>query len=445
MEISKEDLLLAAQKTALEPQQIESLWEALEQQNPPLADKIAGPKSEFNAAKVTYYVGAFIALFSLPLFLSQLWERVGYGGSLAIFAAYATAFAFFGWKLTKKNEKIAGGVLWTLFLCMIPFIVYCGQQLLGLWPTSSEFIDIFDQSKSTSGNAIVIELITLAAGFIVLKYNRLPLLLFPISLAVFFLFSDATIWLFKENPFDALHLYKWSSLASGIFLILLGILFQWKEVVAPFWAYFFGLIALESALMLFLYKTEVDRLLFYFINLFLLFLALGLESRVLAILVACVLFSSFGALLYFNEPTLMMTKASLILIGILIVIFGLLSKRQRFLPAHWFYLLGLIAFEIGISFLWNGSELKRFIFALINFFLIFLSLFFDSHLFSLFGGMAIFVYLSYLASTIFSGSILFPFALIAIGALIFSFGIFYSRYYEKWRLQLLNRLPWSNS
>ncbi|MBA3238860.1 MAG: hypothetical protein H0T62_11025 [Parachlamydiaceae bacterium] len=441
MEISKEDLLLAAQNTTLEPQQIESLWQVLESQNSPLTEKTSSSTSEFNAAKVTYYVGAFIALFSLPLFLSHLWERVGYEGSLAIFAAYATAFAFFGWKLTKKNEKIAGGVLWTLFLCMIPFMVYCAQQLLGLWPTSSEFIDIFDQSKSTSGNAIVIELVTLATGLIVLKYNRLPLLLFPISLAIFFLFSDITIWFFKENPLDAMHLYKWSSLASGIFLILLGMLFQWREVVAPFWAYFFGLIALESALMLLLYKSEVERLIFYFINLFLLFLSLGLRSRVFAILVAGVLFSSFAGLLYFNEPTLITTKASLILIGILIVIFGLLSKRQGFLPAHWFYLLGLIAFEIGISFLWNGSELNRFAFALINFFLIFLSLFFDSHLFSLFGGVAIFAYLSYLASTVFSGSILFPFALIAIGALIFSFGIIYSRYYSQWRLLLLNWLP----
>ena len=95
--------------------------------------------------------------------------------------------------------------------------------------------------------------------------------------------------------------------------------------------------------------------------------------------------------------------------------------------AFWLYLFGLMAFWFGITFMGNGSEFQKFIYCLINLGLMLLSVILGRKVFMVFGAIGVFGYLSHLAYSVFEDSLLFPFALTALGILIIYLGVLYQR------------------
>jgi len=66
----------------------------------------------------------------------------------------------------------------------------------------------------------------------------------------------------------------------------------------------------------------------------------------------------------------------------------------------------------------SGDEFGRLVYGLVNVALIALSAVLDRRAFAVFGGLGLFGYLAHLASIIFRDSLVFPFALAAIGLAI---------------------------
>ena len=95
--------------------------------------------------------------------------------------------------------------------------------------------------------------------------------------------------------------------------------------------------------------------------------------------------------------------------------------------AFWGYLFGLMTFWGGLSAMESHSELGRFIYCLINAFLIFCSLALRRRVFIVFGALGLFGYLSHLAYRVFQDSLLFPVVLSLIGLFIIYIGIQYQR------------------
>jgi hypothetical protein len=83
--------------------------------------------------------------------------------------------------------------------------------------------------------------------------------------------------------------------------------------------------------------------------------------------------------------------------------------------AFWGYLFGLMAFWGGLSSMNSDSEVGKFVYCLINVGLIFCSLVLRRRTFIIFGSLGLFGYLGHLAYSVFSDSILFPFALTLLG------------------------------
>lgn len=88
-------------------------------------------------------------------------------------------------------------------------------------------------------------------------------------------------------------------------------------------------------------------------------------------------------------------------------------KTQDF--AFWCFLFGLMAFWGGLTSMNSDSELNKFIYLLINIALVGVAIYRKRTVFLVFGAIGVHVYLGHLAYRVFQDSILFPFALAALG------------------------------
>ncbi len=107
--------------------------------------------------------------------------------------------------------------------------------------------------------------------------------------------------------------------------------------------------------------------------------------------------------------------------------------------AFWLYLFGLMTFWGSLPFV--RQEFSWHLYGLINLFLMFLSVFLKRRVFMVFGAIGIFSYLCYLSYQVFADSLLFPFALTAIGIMIIYVGVLYQRHYRNLELYLDSIIP----
>ncbi|HET8578837.1 MAG TPA: DUF2157 domain-containing protein [Methylomirabilota bacterium] len=105
----------------------------------------------------------------------------------------------------------------------------------------------------------------------------------------------------------------------------------------------------------------------------------------------------------------------------------LVDRRTEEDFAFWGYLFGMLAFWCGLSLMESRSELARLGYCLINVALIGIAVLLDRRVFLIFGALGVFGYLGHLSYTVFKDSLLFPFALSAIGIAIIALGVLYQR------------------
>lgn len=117
------------------------------------------------------------------------------------------------------------------------------------------------------------------------------------------------------------------------------------------------------------------------------------------------------------------------------------DKRSDEDYAFWGYLFGVAAFWISLSMLDSGSELGKFFYLLINLGMMLVSVLLARRVFIVAGTVGMLGYIFHLSWTLFSGSILFPFALSAIGAGIWWLGIKYHRNQERIDNAILSVVP----
>lgn len=119
----------------------------------------------------------------------------------------------------------------------------------------------------------------------------------------------------------------------------------------------------------------------------------------------------------------------------------LVDRRTKEDYAFWGYLFGMLAFWGGLSLMKSNSELSRFLYCLINVGLMLLSVLLERRVFIVFGALGVFGYLGYLASQVFQDSLLFPFALSALGLVIIFLGTRYQRHRERIEAVILDLSP----
>jgi hypothetical protein len=95
--------------------------------------------------------------------------------------------------------------------------------------------------------------------------------------------------------------------------------------------------------------------------------------------------------------------------------------------AFWLYIFGVIAFWGGLSAQDSDSELSKFIYFMINVFMIGVGVLLIRRVFVIFGALGCCGYLGHLASSVFEDSWLFPIALTAIGLSIIYLGVIWQK------------------
>ncbi len=109
--------------------------------------------------------------------------------------------------------------------------------------------------------------------------------------------------------------------------------------------------------------------------------------------------------------------------------------------AYWLHLFGLMTFWGGLTEQHSGDAFGKAVYCAVNVGLIFLSLYFMRRAYAVFGGIGLTIYLGYLADEVFRNSIIFPFALSAIGVSIIAAGLFFHRYGDRISRVLTRLLP----
>ncbi|OGA12471.1 MAG: DUF2157 domain-containing protein [Betaproteobacteria bacterium RIFCSPHIGHO2_12_FULL_69_13] len=109
--------------------------------------------------------------------------------------------------------------------------------------------------------------------------------------------------------------------------------------------------------------------------------------------------------------------------------------------AFWLYVFGVITFWSGLSLMRSDSELNKFLYSMINVAMILIGAVLSRRVFAVFGGLGVAGYLGYLSHRVFKDSLLFPFALSAIGLAIIWLGVLWQRREARWSERLRGFLP----
>ena len=321
MNVSKDDLTWAASEGVISTQQVEALWGALERRQG------AGPK--FDLPHVAYYFGALIVIGAMGWFMTLGWERFGGGGIFLISVAYALCFALAGRTLWYKEKlKVPGGLLFTMAVCTTPLAIYGLERFAGIWPQGDPGV-YRDYHIWVKGSWFLMEVGTILAGVVALRFIRFPFLTAPIAFSLWYMSMDLTPLLFGQPDFT----WKqrlWVSLWFGLAVLLVSYIIDRRtKGDYAFWGYLFGMLAFWGGLSLMESGSEFRRLLYGLINVGLIFLSVLLDRRVFIIFGSLGVFGYLGHLSYRVFKDSLMFPFVLSVLGILIIYLGIKYQRNR--------------------------------------------------------------------------------------------------------------------
>lgn len=322
MKITIEDLRWAVSRNLLTEEQVEPLWKALE-------NRPATAQPRFEVLHVFYYLGALIVMSAMGWFMTLGWQQFGGFGIFVIASGYAAIFVLVGRNLwNTESLQIPGGLLMTMAVWMTPLAIYGLEWHFGLWPQGSPgaFRSYHQYIKASW---VLMELGTIAAGFLALRFFRFPFLTFPIAFSLWFLSMDLTPLLLGQDSFSW-DQSLWISLWFGLAILLAAYLVdrRTKEDFA-FWGYLFGLLAFWGGLSLMGRESELGKFLYCLLNVGLIFLAPFLERRIFAVFGSLGVFGYLGYLSYWVFANSILFPFALSLLGLLIIALGVLYQRNK--------------------------------------------------------------------------------------------------------------------
>lgn len=321
MKISKEDLDSAVSDEIISAEQAQQLWRMLEsryEEHP-----------RFDLPHVAYYFGALIVISAMGWFMTEAWEKFGGAGILIISIIYALCFILAGRTLWyQQGLKVPGGLLFTMAVGMTPLAIYGIKCLTGFWPQGYPGI-YRDYHIWIKGSWFLMEVGTIAAAVIALKYIRFPFLTAPIAFSLWYMSMDLTPLLFGKTDFSWDE-RLWVSLLFGVVILLIAYLIarRTKEDYA-FWLYLFGMLSFWGGLSLMKSDSELNKFLNCLINIGLMLISVLLQRRVFIVFGCFGVFGYIGYLAHRVFRNSLMFPFALSLIGIAVIYLGVKYQRNR--------------------------------------------------------------------------------------------------------------------
>jgi hypothetical protein len=300
-QVSSADLTRAVLDGVVTRQQADDLWARWVPSaqlvpgtaNPSSAPPLAGPR--FSFTNTLYYFGGMVAIGAMSLFLRLSWDAFGAWGLMLISAAYLLACLKVADHLKSRQLPVPAGILATLAVVLVPLVVWCAQHGLGWWPPGGP------ESYSAYNTYInwrwmTLEFVTLAAGVVMLWRYRLPFMVMPIAVTLWYLSMDVAHGLMQQGESWDYAFMRDVSLVFGIATVAVALWVdarsrqaleaEWRQDYA-FWLYLFGTIMFWGGLSLRDSDSEWSKAGYCLINLLLVFVGAAIGRRV---------FTVFGAL-----------------------------------------------------------------------------------------------------------------------------------------------------
>lgn len=341
MKITREDLQWAVRQQLLAPGHDEALWRALE-------NRQAG-RPRFDAANVAYYAGALIVIGAMGWFMTKAWENLGGWGIATVAAAYGILFIFAGRMLWDRlGLRVPGGLLFTMAVGMTPLCTYGVLRALELWPQGDPG-DFRGFHFWIKGSWFTLEIATVLAGLVALRFRRFPFLTAPIAVALWYLSMDLFPLLMGAGDHDW-EVRKWISICFGLVMLTgaYAVDLRGRGEDFAFWTYLFGLLAFWGGLSLMNSNSELGKFLYALVNLGLIGLSLVLRRPMFVVFGALGVTGYIGHLAYRVFEDSMLFPFALTFLGLAIIALGVVYQRNRGqleqlaatrLPARWLALL----------------------------------------------------------------------------------------------------------
>jgi len=322
MNISREDLRWAADKGHLNPGQDEALWRALQSRT---ADK-----PRFDAANVAYYAGALIVIGAMGWFMTKAWEGLGGAGIFTVALCYAICFVLAGRMLWDKlGLRVPGGLLFTMAVGMTPLATYGILRQFNLWPQQDPGA-YAGFHVWINGSWITLEIATILAGVIMLRFRRFPFLTAPIAFALWYMSMDVWPLLMGMHDLDW-ETRRWVSLWFGLatLVVAYAVDFRGRDEDFSFWIYFFGLLAFWGGLSFMDSNSELGKFFYALINVGLIAVSLVLRRVMFLVFGAIGVSGYIGHLAYSIFQDSMLFPFALTFIGLAVIAVGVIYQRNR--------------------------------------------------------------------------------------------------------------------
>ncbi|ADU61305.1 MAG: DUF2157 domain-containing protein [Pseudodesulfovibrio sp.] len=276
---------------------------------------------------VLYYLGGLIVIAAMTLYVGRAWGDLGGGGHLAVALVYAAVYLLAGSALWRRGHRIPGGILVTAAVCMTPMAVYGAQEMSGLWifEHPGAYRDFYHWIK---GGWAVMEIATMAAGLLALRFYRFPFITLPIAFCAWFMSMDLASILYGPD-------FSWEqrrivSLWFGLVMLAASYAVdrRTREDYA-FWGYFFGMCAFWGGLTFTDSDSELGKFVYCLINLGLMGVSVLLQRRVF------IIFGAMGVAGYLSHLAQDVFQSTLGFsfalsgLGLLVIAAGLLYHRHQ--------------------------------------------------------------------------------------------------------------------
>jgi hypothetical protein len=332
MTYSRTDLQAASDAGIISAGQLEKLLTFLQARGPASS---SSPK--FDVVHMLWYAGALIVIAAMGLFSTLAFSQMGGQALTATALIYAALFTYAGHYLrTVKNLRTPGGLLIAVAVSMAPLAVYGIQDTLDLWSKFGKPGTTGDFYIWVRGSWIFMEIATLAAAALALRFYRFPFIVFLAAFALWFLSMDIVPWI-TGSKFRDFETARIVSIWFGLAILGIAVVVNSRQRTADFafWLYLFGVLTFWGGISATSGGTALQKAAYCAMNVGFLFLAVFFGRRVFAV------FGTIGVAIYLGDLAEKVFRDSMLfpfalsLIGVAIIAFGLYYHRHQEAIASW--------------------------------------------------------------------------------------------------------------
>ncbi|MDQ2696676.1 MAG: DUF2157 domain-containing protein [Pseudomonadota bacterium] len=321
MNITRAMMQAAVREGLISSDQAEALWRFWAQRSPLVA--------QLDLTHVLYYLGGLVAMGAMTLFMTLGWERFGGLGIFFIALLYAAAGLWLAeFFLHRRGLPIPAGIMAAFVVALTPLAVYGLQQGLGLWQSDYAYRDYH---RHVDWNWLAMEMATLAAGALLLRRYRMPFLVLPVAVTLWYMSMDLTPLLSGDADLDW-ELRRRVSLGFGLAMLGLAAWVDLKTLDGrdfAFWLYLFGVMTFWGGLSLLASDSELRRFAWLCVNLLLIGVGTVIVRRVFVVFGALGVTGYLGYLAYDVFEDSLLFPFVLTLIGLGVIWLGVLWHRHE--------------------------------------------------------------------------------------------------------------------